>query len=217
VVKRVAGRAVYLTEAAVEVFEAERKRSASAGRLVRERARWLKLAAAAGAAPDRSNRLLAADVSEAVVEGARRLYLATIERSFRAARQERRWEDAARIRRDHAAVLFRIGGSQVPPPPEILKLHRDGVTAELRGIAEIGRDAELVAASCCDTCRADDGRVVRIAAELRAPRLPHEGCPKGLCRCRWALATPRATVQRYLRRRPRAGRQEGTESFVTIA
>jgi hypothetical protein len=217
VVKRVAGRAVYLTEAAVEVFEAERRRSASAGRLTRERTRWLKLAAAAGASPERSSRLLSAEVSDEVVASARTLYLAAVERSFAAARRERRWEDAARIRREHAAVLYRIAGSPVPPSSEVLKLHRDGVTAELRGIAEIARDAELVAATCCDTCRADDGRVLRIAAELRAPRLPHDGCPKGLCRCRWALATPRTTVQHYLRRRPRAARQGGTESLVTIA
>jgi hypothetical protein len=217
VVKRVAGRAVYLTEAAVEVFEAERKRSASAGRLARERARWLTLAAAAGAPPERSSRLLAAAVSEELVDSARALYLATVERSFQVARRERRWEDASRIRREHAAVLYRMAKSPVPPPAEIVKLHRDGVTAELRGIAAIARDAELVAATCCDTCRAEDGRVLRVSAELRAPRLPHDGCPKGLCRCRWALATPRTTVQRYLRRRPRAERQAGTESFVTTA
>ncbi len=217
VVKRVAGRAVYLTEAAVEVFEAERKRSANAGRLARERARWLKLVAAAGAPPGRSSRLLAAEVSEEVVDSARTLYLATVERAFRAARRERRWEDASRIRREHAAVLYRVARSPVPPPAEIVKLHRDAVTAELRGIAEIARDAELVAATCCDTCRADDGRVLRISAELRAPRLPHDGCPKGLCRCRWALATPRTTVQRYLRRGPRAGRQLSPERLVTTA
>ncbi len=171
VVKRVAGRAVYLTEAAVEVFEAERKRSASAGRLARERARWLTLAAAAGAPPERSSRILAAAVSEEVVGNARALYLATVERSFQVARRERRWEEASRIRRGHAAVLYRMAKSPVPPPPEIVKLHRDGVNAELRGIAEIARDAELVAATCCDTCRAEDGRVLRASAELRVPRL----------------------------------------------
>ena len=94
VVRRVDGRAVYLTEAALPVFQAERRRIASAGRLNRDRARWLKLAAAAGAPADRAARLGAAEVSEQVVEGCRTLYMSAVERAFRAARRERRWEDA---------------------------------------------------------------------------------------------------------------------------
>ena len=48
IVKRVDGRAIYLTEAAVPVFVAERRRVAASARLTRERDRWLRLAAAAG-------------------------------------------------------------------------------------------------------------------------------------------------------------------------
>ena len=158
-----------------------------AGRLHRDRDRWLKLAAAAGAPADRAARLSAAEVSERDVEGCRTLYLGTVERAIRAARRERRWEDAARIRRAQALVLYRVAGSPVPPPDGIVRLHRDGTAAELRGIAGIAREAELVGATCCDACRADDGRTLRITAELRVPRLPHEGCPRGLCRCRWDL------------------------------
>jgi len=210
VVKRVAGRAAYLTEAAVLVFEAERRRLASAAPLMRERARWLELAAAAGAPSKRAARLAAAPLSQDVVDGARTLYFATIERSFQVAKRERRWEDAAQTRREHALALYRVAGSPVPPPAEIVKLHRDGVAAELRGIAEIAPDAELVGAACCDACRADDGRVLKIAAELRVPRLPHDGCPKGLCRCEWGL-TPRhrTAIQHYLRRRARADQRVG--------
>ena len=69
-----------------------------------------------------------------------------------------------------------------------MALYREGVAAELRGIAEISRDAELVAASCCDACRADHHRIFRISTELRQPRLPHADCPRGLCRCHWDLA-----------------------------
>jgi hypothetical protein len=196
------------------VFEAERRRIASAGRLTRDRDRWLKLAALAGAPPERAARLVAAQLSEDVVEGARTLYLATVERSFQAAKRERRWEDASRIRREHALALYRVAGSPVPPPDEIIRLHRDGVAAELRGIAAIARDAELVGSSCCDACRADDGRILKIATELRVPRLPHDGCPKGLCRCGWDLAAPyRTTVRRYLRRRPRADQAVGKGSL----
>ena len=44
-----------------------------------------------------------------------------------------------------------------------------------------------MSATCCDVCRSDDGRICRISQELLVPRLPHPGCPKGLCKCRWDL------------------------------
>jgi hypothetical protein len=89
------------------------------------------------------------------------------------------------------------------PQADVVALYREGVAAVLRGVAEIARDAELVSARCCDACRADDGIIVRISAELRAPRLPHADCPKGLCRCDWDLpARHRQTLRRYLRRKP---------------
>ena len=53
-------------------------------------------------------------------------------------------------------------------------------------------------------CDADDGQVFTIASELRTPRLPHAGCPRGLCRCDWFLASgDQAEVRRHLRRRAR--------------
>ncbi len=60
IVKHIEGRAVYLTEAAVPVFVAERRRIAASGRLTRERERWLRLAAAAGAPVQSQARLAAA-------------------------------------------------------------------------------------------------------------------------------------------------------------
>ena len=109
------------------------------------------------------------------------------------------------MRRDQAMALYRAAGVSEPPSEAILKLHREAVAAELRGIAEMVRDAELAAATCCDTCREDDHRIVRISAELRAPSLPHATCPKGLCACHWDLPmSHRATVQRYARRRANA-------------
>jgi hypothetical protein len=205
-VKRIDGRPVYLTEAAVLVFEAERRREAGSGRLKRERERWLRLAAAAGAPADRQARLAAAPLSEIVVGSARALYLSAVDRAFRAARRDHEWEAASRIRREHATALYRLAGSPVPPTPDLVAVFREGVVAELRGIAEISRDAQLVSAACCDACRADDRQIFRIATELRAPRLPHESCPKGLCRCRWDLAArDRTAIRRYLRRHPRTG------------
>jgi len=202
VVKHVDGRAVYLTEAALLIFDAERRRAASAVRLGRERDRWLRLASAAGAPAERVARLAGARLTEDGVSAARSLYTSAVDRAFRAAKRDLDWEKAARIRRDNAAELYRIAGSPNPPPPEVLLLFREGVAAELRGIAEISRDAELVSAGCCEVCRSDDHRIFRIAAELRLPRLPHGGCPRGLCRCRWDLAArDRTTMLRYLKRR----------------
>ena len=204
IVRRVEGRAVCLTEGAVLVFEAERRRVATSGRLTRERDRWLRLAAAASAPAKRQARLAAAPLSEEVVGAARTLYLGTVDRAFREARRDRDWESASRIRREQATALYRLARSPLPPPADIVALYREGVAAELRGIAELSRDAELVSAPCCDVCRADDGRIFRIAPELRVPRLPHAGCPKVLCRCGWDLAArDRSTLQRLLRRRPR--------------
>jgi hypothetical protein len=202
-VKRVDGQAVYLTEAAVQVFDSERRRIADSARLTRERERWLRLAATAGAPAGRQAQLATARLSEELVAAARSLYLTTVDRAFRAAKHDRAWDGASRIRRDQAMALYRLAGSPVPPPADVAATYREGVAAELRGVAEISRDAELVSARCCDACRADDGRIFRITSELRTPRLPHVGCPKGLCRCHWDLAArDRRTIRRYLQRRP---------------
>ena len=204
IVKHIDGRAVYLTEAAVPVFVEERRRVAASGRLTRERERWLRHAAAAGAPSNTVARLAGARLTEGVVGTARTLYLTTVDRAFRAAKREHDWETASRFRREKATVLYRVAGSPLPPPADLIATFREGVVAELRGIAEISREAELRSASCCDTCRADDRLISRIAHELRVPRLPHSGCPRGLCRCRWDLAErDRTTMRRYLRRRPR--------------
>jgi hypothetical protein len=62
------------------------------------------------------------------------------------------------------------------------------MAAVLRSLAGMSREAEVVGAECCPTCRADDGTIVRIATELKQLRLPHEGCPRGLCACDWWIA-----------------------------
>ena len=209
VVKRVDGRAIYLTEASVAIFEAERRRVANSGRWTKERSRWLKAAASVDASPEKIARLERSPLSDEVVASARSLYFTTVDRSFRAAKRERRWEDASRIMRDHAMVLFKLAGSPIPPPEESLDAHRLGAAAALRGLGEMSRVAELVSGKCCDICRADDGTLFKVAVELRQPRLPHAGCPKGLCRCDWFLAVrDQSLVRRQLRRRAR------TESAV---
>jgi hypothetical protein len=204
VVKKAADRIVYLTEAAVPVFEAERRRAADHRRHVHARDRWLRLATTAGAPDGRVRRLAGQLASEAAVEAARALYMTTVDRAFRSARRERRWEAAARLRRDQAAALDRIAGRPRPPSDEVVALYRDGVNAQLRGISEVAREAELAGPSCCDACAVDQGRVFRIAGERREPRLPHAGCPTGLCRCRWTLAVKDvAELRRLMRLRSR--------------
>jgi hypothetical protein len=169
VVKRVGDRAIYLTEAALPVFMAERRRAVHAGRWTLERDRWLELAMASGVEPASVTRLARMLVSEDVIAAARNLYMSSIERSARAARRERRWEDAARLRAEQSIALYRIARYARPVPAEVLAVHRDGLASSLRGIAEVAKSAELRAAPCCETCRADDGRTVRIADELRSP------------------------------------------------
>jgi hypothetical protein len=130
-VKHIEGRAVYLTEAAVPVFVAERRRIAASGRLTRERERWLRLAAAAGAPAQSQARLAAARLSEGAVDAARTLYLTTVDRAFRAARRDHDWEAASRIRREKASVFYRVAGSPLPPPADLVTMFREGVVAEL--------------------------------------------------------------------------------------
>lgn len=202
VVRRVDGRTVYLTEAAVQVFEAERRRDARALELARDRRRWLQLAQLTGAPLDRRRRLAAAPLSDTSVEAARALYLTAAERAVRSARQEKRWDDVARIRRRQASALFAEEGATAPPAAETLALHREGVAATLRAIALISREAELVGAACCAECRADGGRIYRVADELRTPRIPHPDCPRGLCACDWWPALRDPTKKRHRRARP---------------
>ena len=204
IVKRIDDRLVYLAEAALPVFEAERRRVAGSGKLIRQRDRWLALAGEAGASAQRTARVAAALPSEEAIEAARALYMSTVERAHRMARRDRQWESAALIRRKQAAVLYRLAGSPLPPPDEVVALHREAVMAELRGVGEFSLSAQLLGSNCCDACRQDDRQVFRVAKELRATRLPHQGCPRGLCRCGWSIP-PRdlRALNRFLRRRPR--------------
>jgi hypothetical protein len=200
VVRHAEGRAIYLTEAAVEVFEAERQREIDEQTWTRERHRWLQLARLSGAPAEGRRRVAGAPLTAASVMAARTLYLVAAERAVRAARRGKRWDEVAQIRRRQAAALFMEAGGHPPPADEIVALHREGVAATLRKIAEVSREAELVGASCCRACRADNGRILRIADELRTPRLPHAGCPRGLCTCDWWPVVRSVPTKRRRRR-----------------
>jgi hypothetical protein len=200
IVRRVAsGLVVHLTEAALAVFDAERTREANIERWTSERRKWLELAGSAGASVHRVERLERSAASEESVQAARAFYLATVDHAVQEAVRRDLWEVAAQLRRGQAIALHRLAGRQVPPGREIRDLYREAAMIELRGIAGMARTAAVVGPRCCDVCRADDGTPRRVAAELRRARLPHEGCTKGLCRCRWDLS-PRDVrmVQRYL-------------------
>lgn len=194
VVRRTEGRTVYFTEAAVAVFEAERQREANELRWTMERREWLRLARVAGAPEARRQRLSARPPSAEVVEASKALYLGAADTAVKEARRTRHWTDVGRLRREQAAALFAEAGHPVPPPDDIVALHREGAAAQLRAHAATGTHAELIGAGCCKACRKDDGRAFKITDELRTPRLPHEGCPRGLCSCEWwmsVVAPPR--------------------------
>jgi hypothetical protein len=179
------GRRILLTREAVGVFESEREREANERSWTGERRRWLSLARSVAAPERRAARLEAQPPSEAAVDHARELYFASVDKAARRARRARRWTELARMKRDLAAARFRLAGSPVPVPEEILLLHREWSEAALKAAAVIGVDAELVSGGCCAVCSKDDGKAFRIKTELRTPRLPHPGCPKGLCACDW--------------------------------
>jgi hypothetical protein len=202
VVRRADGRIVLLAESAVSIFDRERQRATDEAAWTSGREGWLKLAAYVRAPVERRDRIAAAPLSASVVDDARDLYLSNAERAVRAARTAKRWPEVARIRRQQATALFREAGEPVPPPDEVVALQREGMLAHLRALAETSGYAELASTGCCRACAADDGSTFPIAAELRAPRLPHAGCPKGLCGCEWWIATPPKKKGRAKRRRP---------------
>ncbi len=198
VVRRMGGRIALLTEAAVKVFEAERQRELEERDWTAARRRWLGLARNVKASPARRAKLEAAPLSADVVKSSRALYLTTAERAVKVARRERRWGDVGRILREEAAALYDEAGTPIPPPDEIAGVHREGMVAVLRSLQPFAKAVELVSNGCCPTCRADDGRTFEIQPEVRAARLPHDGCPKGLCGCDWwpALVEPRKRRRR---------------------
>jgi hypothetical protein len=210
VVRRFEGRTLYLTESAVEVFEAERHRGALEQTWTRQRRDWLALGRLVGAAADRRQRIGDAPLSAAAVQAARTLYLVAVERAVREARRDKHWEVVARLRRQQAAALYEKAGSSPPPSEEIVALHREGIAATLRELAAVARVVELVGAACCAACRAENEKVFKIVDELRMPRLPHPGCPRGLCACDWWPAVQLPTSKRR-RRRP-----SGTAATVAV-
>ena len=185
VVRKLHGRVVYLAESSVAIFEAERERERLERTWTTQRRRWLELARLVRAPDDRRRILAAAPLSAATVASSRALYMSTADAAVRAARSAKDWDEVSRIRREQAVALAAEVGNSVPPIEEAVELHREAMAATLRALAKVTRRAELVGASCCAPCRADYGRSFRITDELRTPRLPHEGCPHGLCACDW--------------------------------
>jgi hypothetical protein len=118
IVRRVDDRTVLLVEAALPIFETERRRIAEAERLAGIRQHWLDLARSAGASPDRVDRAAAEPVSEARVAAARAMYLSMVDRSFQAEVRKDRLGRAARIRFDQALILFAASGTPVPAIPQ---------------------------------------------------------------------------------------------------
>lgn len=206
VVRRVDGRTAVFTEQAVAVFEAQRRRELDEARWGAAREQWLLLARSIGVPQDQRARVAAMPISPDAVASAERLYATTAEHAMAAARREKRWGDVGQLARDLAAARYKALGSPIPVPEEILALHRDGMAAVLRSLVPLTKDVELVSAGCCRPCRADSGAVFRASDELKARRLPHDGCPHGLCGCDWwpAVMDPRRRRRRRSATRPAA-------------
>ncbi|MBY0398502.1 MAG: hypothetical protein K2X91_18810, partial [Thermoleophilia bacterium] len=149
VVRHSGGRAIYLAEASVEVFEAERHRGTLEHTWSRQRNGWLQLGRLVGVPADRRKRVADGPPTAAAVRSARTLYLVAVERAVRAARHDKRWEDVSRLRRRQAAALFEEAGRSAPPADDVVALHREGMAATLRQLATVSPEAELVGASCC--------------------------------------------------------------------
>jgi hypothetical protein len=124
------------------------------------------------------------------------------EQAARAARQAKHWREVARIRREQAVALYREAGTPKPPPDEVLALLRAWSDAALRALVGFGPQAEMVSAGCCRLCNQDDERKFRITAELKEHRLPHAGCPKGICDCDWSPLPRSAPGAKRARKRP---------------
>jgi hypothetical protein len=189
VVRRTGGRTVYLTEAAVEVFEAERRREAEEAAWESARTRWLRLAREVGAPEEKRRRIASRPSSVDAVDRARTLYLATSSRAIRAAVRARDWVAAGRLGRDQAAALHREAGAGPDLADDVRAIHAEAMRAFLHALDGTGGRAEIVGGRCCAACRRDDGKVFPIADELAGARLPHQGCPRGLCPCEWWVAT----------------------------
>jgi hypothetical protein len=187
-VRRHEGRLVLLAEDAVGIFDALRQQEEDEARWTTDRTHWLTQAGHVAADPARLARLADAPISGEVVAESRALYLTAAEAAVKKARGAKRWKVVSRIRRTQAANLYAAAGRPVPPPDDVVEAQQEALLAELHGLQTTSKVAELASAGCCAACRQDDGRSFMIAAELRAPRLPHAECPKGLCGCDWFLA-----------------------------
>lgn len=203
-VRHLDGRLVLLTEDAAPVFDEQRQREQDEITWTHARSRWLALAGHLGASEAKRDRLAAAPLTAETVDACRALYVDAADTAVRAARRAKRWKDVFAIRRAEAANLYADAGRVMPPPPDVLDLHRDAMLAQLRDLAATSRMAELASAGCCGTCRRDGDKAFRIDAELKAARLPHEGCPKGICGCEWWISTEDPKTRRRRRRSPAA-------------
>lgn len=204
IVRRWDGSARYLTESAAAVVAAQRNRRADERRWFADRARWLALARSVHAPEDLRRQVVAMPLSDRAVEAAREMYRAAADQTAREARKAEQWVQLSRVRSAQATALYADRGSPLPPPDDILALYREGRAAVLRSLASHSTVAELAGSACCKACRAADGELVSIAAELRKSRLPHAGCPRGLCDCDWFIAVPEAKPLKRRRPRPAA-------------
>ena len=201
IVRRVDGVFVYLTESSAAVLTAERGREADVRSWDSARHYWLGLAVSVQAPVDLCAKVAAMPLSDRSVEAARAVYRTAADQAVREARESGQWVQVSRIRTAEADALYRDAGSPLPPPADLVAVYREARAAVLHSLAAHSPVVELAGDTCCRACRAEEGALFTIAVELRKPRLPHEGCPRGLCGCDWFVALPEAKPARRRRRK----------------
>jgi hypothetical protein len=201
IVRRVDGETVYLTESAAAVLEAQRRRESDEKAWTAARAHWLGLARSVRAPADLIRQVAEMPLTERAVDGAKAVYRTAADQAVREARQGEHWVQVGRLRSIEATALYEDLGRPIPPPDDILLIYREAKAAVLHSLAAHSPVAELAGSSCCKACRSDDGDLGTISVELRKPRLPHAGCPRGLCECDWVLAVPEPKGTKKRRRR----------------
>jgi hypothetical protein len=212
IVRRLDGAAVYLTETAAAVLEAQRRREADEKAWTASRQHWLALAKSVRAPADLVRQVAEMPLTERAVDGARAVYRTAADQAVREARQGEHWVQVERLRSAEAEALYEDLGRPVPPPDDIIAVYREAKAAVLHSLAAHSPVAELAGSSCCKACRADDGELCSIATELRRPRLPHPDCPRGLCDCDWFVAVPEPKGTKKRRRRKPASAPTAPEA-----
>ncbi len=144
--------------------------------------------------------------SAEVVEASKALYLSAVDNAVRAARRVKHWTDVGRLRREQAAALFAEAGSPVPPPDDIVALHKEsrgGAAARARADRDARRaDRRRLLQGLPRRRRQGRSRSSRSSGPSASrTRAALAGCARASGGCRWPRRRAAAAASPLLRRR----------------